>query len=608
MQQLFSIIAGPQFQTDGRCLFRVWAPQQQHITLQLVSPEERVIPMTLKTDGYFEAVLEDCSPLTRYYYQLDSGNWYPDPGSHFQPEGVHGPSAPINHDTFVWSDDTWEPPPINELVIYELHIGTFTELGTFDAVIPRLDDLLDIGVNAIEVMPVAQFPGARNWGYDGVFPYAVQHSYGGPEGLKRLVDACHRKGIAVILDVVYNHLGPEGNYLGHFAPYFTKAYQTPWGEALNFDGPWSDGVRDFFAGNALHWFHHYHIDGLRLDAIHAILDNGAVHVLHYINEHADQYTQQTGKPVYMIAESDLNAPRVIQNFKTGGYGFDAQWLDDFHHALFVLLYPEGKQRYEDFGSLEQLAKAYTEGFVHSGEYVKARKRKYGASSAGIPGFKFIVFNQNHDQIGNHKNGERLATLVPDNHLRIAAAALLLSPYIPMLFMGEEYGEERPFLYFTSHTDPQLVAQVREGRKQEFEHFLGDEDPPDPQAEPTFLSCILDWPKRNQGRHRQLLTWYKALTALRRSHAALRNFNKLDTQIHIIGTGAWALWRKDESGLSQLLALFNLSDQNLPYTLPQNTRWTCLLNSTAADIAHTAAVSPSALAIPPVSVLVFTSTA
>lgn len=605
MQESQRFAAGAHLNADNSCLFRLWAPAKSRVSVRMISPRESLYPMARVEEGYFETTVPDCPADAFYYVIVDEEHELPDPASHFQPEGVHGPSAVVDHQSYRWSDQDWEPPPLHELVLYELHVGTFTEAGTFEAIIPRLADLKAVGINAIELMPIAQFSGGRNWGYDGVFPFAVQHSYGGPQGLKALVDAAHHHEIAIFLDVVYNHFGPEGNCFNQFGPYFTDAYQTPWGEAVNVDGPWSDGVRDFFASNALHWFHNYHIDGLRLDAIHAIVDNGAIHVLQYINEAVDQYTQQCGKPVYMIAESDLNAPRVIQTFKTGGYGFDAQWLDDFHHALFVLLYPEGQARYEDFGTAEQLAKAYTDGFVHSGEYVKARKRKYGASSAGIPGFSFVAFIQNHDQVGNHKNGERLASLVTDEYLRIAAAALLLSPYVPMLFMGEEYGEQKPFHYFTSHGDPELAAQVTAGREREFGQLFEGSTPADPQAESTFQSCILDWPSRAEGKHGQLLQWYTRLIALRRSHAALRNFNKPATQVSVINPRAWALHRQDESGQSPLLALFNLSDHPVPYTLPQNTSWLCLLDSTVADPTGKSSITPDGLHIPPASALVFT---
>ncbi|MGV3762782.1 malto-oligosyltrehalose trehalohydrolase [Parapedobacter sp.] len=601
-----SIKTGPSVQAGKSSHFRLWAPLKNQVTLHLIAPEESWHDMVRGSDGYFEVELTDCPEHTLYYYKLDDGDDIPDPASHDQPKGVHGPSALVDHTRYPWGDHGWQNLRPEELICYELHVGTFTEQGTFEAIIPRLNDLKILGINAIELMPIAEFPGSRNWGYDGTFPFAVQHTYGGPDGLKKLVDACHQIGIAVYLDVVYNHLGPEGNYFHLVGPYFTDAYQTPWGAAINFDGPWSDGVRDYFASNALHWFHHYHIDGLRLDAIHAMVDNGAIHILQYINEQVDVYVRESKKNVYMIAESDLNAPRVIQHSDTGGYGFSAQWLDDFHHALFVLLYPEGKKRYEDFGTMEQLAKAYTDGFVHSGDYVKARKRRHGASSAGIPGFKFVAFIQNHDQVGNQKNGNRLSLLVPGSHLRIAAAALLLAPYIPLLFMGEEYGETKPFLYFTSHSDPKLVAQIRAGRRRQFADFLEHEEPPNPQAESSYRSCILDWSIRTEGKHGELLEWYKQLIALRRSHAALRNFDKPATQFGIIGNGVWALYRQDESASSHLLALFNLSSKAIRYTLPANTTWACLLDSTAPNVRAATTAVTGVLRLPPASVMVFAS--
>lgn len=588
--------------------FRVWAPEKQRMELQLISPVSRKIPLTKTADGYFEAEVDDCPPNAQYRYRPDDEGDFPDPRSHYQPDGVHGPSQLVRHDQFPWTDSDWRGYPLSQLILYEIHVGTFTETGTFEAIIPRLDDLLATGINAIEIMPVAQFPGNRNWGYDGVFPYAVQHSYGGPDGLKKLVDACHNRGISVVLDVVYNHLGPEGNYVGHFGPYFTDNYRTPWGMAVNFDGPYADGVRDFFIENALHWFQHYHIDGLRLDAIHAIFDHGAVHFLQQINQEVKAYAEQVGKPLFMIAESDLNAPRVIQHEKIGGYGFDAQWLDDFHHALFVKLYPEGKSRYEDFGDIRQLAKAYTDGFVHSGEYVVARKRKYGSSSAGIPGHKFVAFIQNHDQIGNHKNGARLSTLVDAATLRIAAAALLLSPYIPMLFMGEEYGEDNPFLYFTSHSDPELAKLVQEGRKQEFKHFMNGGDPPDPQSESTFSRSILDWEKRKRGKYAETLLWYHRLIMLRRTHPALQNDHKTDMQVNVVNDNVWELLRQDETGQFQLLSLFNLADT--PYSLkpPQNKAgWVYLMDSQSfngkAMTAERTVLSDEQIVLPPKSAVI-----
>src|SRR5690606_411563 len=301
---------------------------------------------------------------------------------------------------------------------YELHVGTFTDEGTFDAIIPRLDDLLALGINALELMPVAQFPGERNWGYDGVFPYAVQNTYGGPDGLKRLVDACHAKGLAVFLDVVYNHVGPEGNFLSKYGPYFTNKYCTPWGDAINFDDAWCDGVREYFVNNALYWLEYFHIDGLRLDAVHMVFDNGAVHFWQYLADRVKQLQERLGRPLHLIAESDLNSPRVVNPPSVGGYGFTAQWLDDFHHALYVMLDRKGRERYADFGRLDQFAKALKEGFVHSGEFVKFRKRKHGASSAGIPGDRFVAFTQNHDQVGNRPLGERLSSLIDRERLKV----------------------------------------------------------------------------------------------------------------------------------------------------------------------------------------------
>ncbi|HYH54971.1 MAG TPA: malto-oligosyltrehalose trehalohydrolase, partial [Anseongella sp.] len=513
---------GPRYLKEGACIFKVWAPQKKSMSLQLVHPVEKKIEMQRDEEGYF-TVTAHITPGTRYFLTPDNEKGYPDPASHFQPEGVHGPSEVVDHSLYGWQDSSWKGIPFKELVIYELHTGTFTEEGTFEAIIPLLDDLAGTGINAIELMPVTQFPGRRNWGYDGVYPYAVQNSYGGPEGLRKLVDACHRKGMAVLLDVVYNHLGPEGNYFDRFGPYFTDKYRTPWGKALNFDGEWSDGVRTYFASNPLHWFEHYHIDGLRCDAIHAVFDTGAVNFWELAGAKIKAFRQKAGREVYLIAESDLNSPKVIKHPEAGGLGFTAQWLDDFHHALYVLLDKKGKERYADFGSIRQLAKAYTDGFVHSGEYVSFRKRRHGASSSGIPGDKFIVFNQNHDLIGNRALAERLSALVDFERLKLAAAAILLSPYIPLLFMGEEYGEESPFFYFVSHSDEELIKAVREGRKKEFAGFNWEADPPDPLDETTFGRSKLKWHQRGEGKHLILLQWHKELIRLRRSHPALQTF-------------------------------------------------------------------------------------
>lgn len=547
--------------------FSVWAPLKTKMLLHLVYPEEKLMEMTKDENGYWHLPGDEVPGDARYFYRPDDEDDFPDPASHFQPDGVHGPSQLVDHAAYQWQDKSWKGLPLQDFILYELHVGTFTPEGTFEAIIPRLDALKETGINALEIMPVAQFPGSRNWGYDGVFPYAVQNSYGGPDALKKLVDACHQKGIAVILDVVYNHLGPEGNYFSKFGPYFTDRYCTPWGDALNFDGEWSDGVRDFFSDNAVHWFENYHLDGLRCDAIHAVYDNSAVHFWELLSLKIEAKEKELQRPFYLIAESDLNSPKVVKTKDEGGYGFTAQWLDDFHHALYVFLNEEDKERYYDFTSLQQVAKAYKDGFVHSGQWVKFRKRKHGASSAAISGDRFIVFNQNHDQVGNRIYGERLCMMVDLNRVKLAAAAMLLSPYIPMLFMGEEYADRSPFFYFVSHSDQALVEAVRKGRKEEFKDYGFTADPPDPQAEETFTGSKLQWQKRAEGQHKVVLQWHQQLIQCRRESLALKNFRKENVQVQVLGEQGLCLTRESEKGEERLFCLFNFSNATLPYTIP-----------------------------------------
>ncbi len=554
---------------DGNqtCIFSAWAPEKKKMTLHLTHPVKQQVEMRKDEWGYFKAELKGILPGTRYLFSPEGKTALPDPASHSQPEGVHGPSEVIDHGAFNWTDNDWKGIPFNHLILYELHTGTFTADGTFAAIIPLLDELADTGINAIELMPVSQFPGKRNWGYDGVYPYSVQNSYGGPDGLKQLVNACHQKGIAVFLDVVYNHLGPEGNYFPEFGPWFTDIYYTPWGNAFNFDRDWSDGVREYFSDNPLHWFQNYHIDGLRFDAIHAIYDSGAVSIWELICQKVKLLEQKLGRRFYLTAESDFNNPRVIRSPEAGGSGFDAQWMDDFHHALYVLLDKKGKERYEDFGQIGQLAKAYTDGFVHSGEYVKARKRKHGTSSAGVPGNKFIIFNQNHDQVGNRVMGERLSVLVDFERLKIAAAAIFLSPYIPMLFMGEEYGEQNPFFYFVDHSEEALIKTVQEGRKKEFENLRWNAEPPDPASEETFNKSKIRWDQRTKGRHLLILQWHKALISLRNLNPVFGNFTKSDVRVNCIGEDAIILHRQNQDGNRHALCYFNLSEKSLTLDLP-----------------------------------------
>ncbi len=532
--------------TEGDlCEFTVWAPNHERVALCVESPESRIIEMTKDDRGYWRAAAA-APPGARYRYALSDDRRWPDPASQWQPEGVHAASATVDHRAFSWSDASWRGRPIEEYVIYEMHPGAFTPGGDFDAARGKLNYLVDLGVTAVEIMPVAQFPGERNWGYDGVYPFAVQNSYGGPASLKQFVDACHRAGLSVILDVVYNHLGPEGNYLWQYGPYFTTRYCTPWGEALNFDDAYSYGVRDYFAANAVFWMEQYHIDALRLDAVHGIYDFGAKHILAEIAEAVHALRERNGRSNYLIAESDLNDTRLITSPARGGFGLDAQWSDDFHHALHTVLTGERRGYYEDFGSLEDLAKAFSDGFVYDWRYSKHRKRRHGSSSAQIPGSKLVACIQNHDQVGNRMLGERLSSLVSFDSLKAAACALLTAPYIPLLFMGEEYGETNPFLYFVSHTDPDLIEAVRKGRREEFAAFQWEGEPPDPESEETFLRSNLDWARLNHESHALLHTLYRRLIALRKELPALRDFKKENVTVRSVAKDVLAYARGGES--------------------------------------------------------------
>lgn len=483
-----------------------------------------LVPMQTRERGYHEVSVENMGSGAFYYYRLDGARERPDPASRFQPQGVHGPSR-VTHPDFAWEDQSWSGLALRDYIIYELHVGSFTPEGAFDAIIPYLDEFKELGITAIELMPVAQFPGDRNWGYDGAYPYAAQNSYGGPEDLMKLVNACHQSDLAVILDVVYNHLGPEGNYLADFGPYFTERYKSPWGPALNFDGPYSDEVRRFFIENALYWITEFHVDALRLDAVHAILDHSPRPFLLELGEAVHEQAKRLRRQIYLIPESDANDARLVRSTNLGGYGLDAQWNDDFHHSLRALLTGEKIGYYQDFGRLEQLAKAFREGFVYSGEYSLFRRRRHGSPSRDIPAERFVVFAQNHDQVGNRMLGDRLSQTVSFEALKLAAGAVILSPFIPLVFMGEEYGETAPFQYFISHSDPELVAAVRRGRREEFRGFQWKGEIPDPQDEETFLRSKLNHRLRQQGHHRVLRGFYRELIRLRRNIPALARLSK-----------------------------------------------------------------------------------
>jgi maltooligosyltrehalose trehalohydrolase len=526
----YSTDIGPHLRQDGAWEFTVWAPFAENAELHIADPVKKNIPLKKDGFGYWRATAKSAREDFSYFIRLNDAVDRPDPASHFQPGGVHGPSRTVRHDLFEWRDNTWKGMPLEQMIMYELHTGTITKQGTFEAAIDRIAYLKELGVTAIDIMPVAQFPGSRNWGYDGVHPFAVQNSYGGPGGLKRFVDEAHRNGLAVILDVVYNHLGPEGNYLHEFGPYFTDKYKTPWGRAINFDDAGSDGVRNFFIRNALFWYEQYHIDALRLDAIHGIFDFSARPFLAELADDVKKLSRELGRPLYLIAESNLNDTRVIRSREENGLGMDAQWSDDFHHALHSVLTGERDGYYEDYGSVSDLRKALSDGFVYDWKHSPFRDKRYGSSSARFPASQLVISTQTHDQVGNRLLGERLSSLVSFDALKVAAAAMILSPYLPMLFMGEEYGETAPFLYFISHTDENLVQAVRDGRKEEFASFGWKADPPDPQDLETFEQSRLDWSLLDNDRHRALFDFYRELIRLRKSHPALLNRDREDITV------------------------------------------------------------------------------
>jgi len=548
---------GATYLGNGRCQFVVWAPVVSEVELHIVSPRELTVPMDKDGQGYHQAVADGIKPGSQYFYRLDGRKERPDPVSYFQPQGVHGPSQVVDSN-FTWEDQGWSGLPLEEYIVYELHVGTFIPEGTFGAIITRLDELKDLGITAVELMPVAQFPGNRNWGYDGVYPFAVQDSYGGPEGLKNLVNTCHRKGLAVILDVVYNHLGPEGNYIADFGPYFTDRYKTPWGAALNFDGPYSDQVRRFFIENAIYWLTDLHIDALRLDALHAILDISSYSFVEELSVEFHEQVKQQKRKAYLIGESAANDARLIKSRELGGYGLDAQWNDDFHHSLHVLLTGEQAGYYQDFGRLHHLVKAFREGFVYSGEYSPYRRRRHGVSSKDIPAHRFVVFSQNHDQVGNRAQGERLSRIVSFEALKLAAGTVLLSPYIPLIFMGEEYGETAPFPYFVSHAEPELIEAVRKGRREEFAAFRWQGEIPDPQDEKTFTSARINRNLRDQGQHCVLLEFYKELIRLRKVTPALANLSKDTLEIKADEENKAIIMHRWKDN-SEVIAVFNFAD-------------------------------------------------
>ena len=517
--------------------FRVWSPESKNVQVVV---DGHSYDMQARDGGLWSATVQSAAAGSDYAFLLDDDSTpLPDPRSPWQPQGVHGPSRLVDHRTFAWTDRHFQAKPLKAGLVYELHIGTFTPEGTFESAIQKLDALVDLGVTHVELMPVNQFSGKWGWGYDGVDLYAPHNEYGGPEGLKKLVDACHAKGLAVILDVVYNHLGPEGNYLSRFAPYFSDHYKTPWGPAVNLDGEYSHHVRRFFIDNALMWLRDYHFDGLRIDAIHALIDNGACHFLEQLAAETSALEAHLGRNFVLIAESDLNDPRVVLSRDLGGYGIDAQWSDDFHHALHSVITGERSGYYEDFGGLDRLATAIEQVFVYDGRYSAFRKRPHGRPVDGIPTHRFLGYIQNHDQIGNRAAGDRLSHLVNLRRAKIAAGLVVLSPFVPMLFQGEEWAATSPFQYFTQHEDQALARAVSEGRRHEFVVFGWDpKSVPDPQHPDTFRNSKLNWEEREQMPHAEMLEWHRRLIALRREYPSLSDSDRKSLRVRYDADQQW----------------------------------------------------------------------
>jgi len=548
---------GINFHENASPTIKVWAPHARSIAI--VVERKSDISLMKMQYGFWQAKCPDILPGDRYKLKINNKDSFPDPASLSQPDGVHDSSEAIDLN-FIRSirDHNWKGISTRDLIIYELHVGTFTPEGTFSALKEKLSYLKELGINAIKIMPVAAFPGNRNWGYDGVFSFAVQASYGGAVELAKLIKSCHENGIAVILDVVYNHLGPEGNYLNAFGPYFTGKYQTPWGKAINFDDAWCDGVRQYFLENALMWLRDFHIDGLRLDAVHAIKDFGPKHFLRELSENVQLLNQKSGSRHFLIGECDLNDTRFINPISKDGFGLDAQWCDEWHHALHAKITGEKKGYYADFGDLQHLVKSFNHAYVYNGTYSNLRKKVFGTSTVGQPGEKFVIFTQNHDQTGNRMLGDRLSSMVDFETLKLAAGAMFVSPFIPMLFMGEEYAEDNPFLYFISHGDKHLVEQVRKGRKREFRDFMKDASPPDPFAESTFDQSKLKWDFDQHDKKSKMLAFYQKCIRLRKTERLTQPGNRDQLLARESDKETIILTRKEDKDL--LVVIMNFSEQ------------------------------------------------
>jgi maltooligosyltrehalose trehalohydrolase len=597
---------------DGAVTFSVWAPRRRTLSVRILDPAgapRAELAMTRGDDGVFTARADAgvASAGDDYAYLLPDVGARPDPVSRHQPRGVHAPSRIVAGNGFAWTDGGWRGLPRADLVVYELHVGTFSPEGTFAGVAARLPHLRDLGVTAVELMPVAAFPGNRNWGYDGVYLYAPHTAYGGPDGLKRLADACHAHGLALIIDVVYNHLGPEGNYLGDYGPYFTNRYRTPWGDALNFDGPDSDEVRRFFVDNALHWLCEYHADGLRLDAIQGIFDVSARPILQEIADAFHGEAARLGRDAWLIAESDLNDPRVIRPKDVGGLGLDAQWSDDFHHALHAVVTGNRRGYFGDFGRMGDVGKAISAGFVYEGQHAPHRRRRHGAPAAGDAGDRFVSFIQNHDQVANAYQGQRFAQVAGHARQKVAATVLFSTPALPMLFQGEEWAEEAPFDYFTSHGDPALAEAVRKGRHEEYLHLLEDGAGmaawADPQAEETFRRCKLRWESVDRAPHAEMLAFYRTLIALRRRLAPLRNGRKDLARVASDEAGRWLTILRGDPGGAATFTCANLGEAPARIPLPEGA-WKLALATQPSASASATLMGGDVVTLPPSTALLY----
>ncbi|MEZ0484144.1 malto-oligosyltrehalose trehalohydrolase [Fibrella aquatica] len=624
---------GVTFLASGKANVLVWAPLACQLSICIEGVTD-AISLEKAPYGYWHLVTDQLKPGDLYRFRINNETTHPsligsdvtgpnlsdsvlerpDPASLAQPQGVHGPSQAVDTAAYYWEDDCWVNPSLASYVMYEVHTGSFSAEGTFSGIEKKLDYLKELGITAIEIMPVAQFSGERNWGYDGVYSFAVQHSYGGAKALQHLVNACHYRGIAVVLDVVYNHFGPEGNYLTDYGPYLTNQYVTPWGKAVNFDDTWCDGVRRYVLENALMWFRDFHIDALRLDAIHAIKDFSPVHILAELREQVDKLSVETGRQYYLIVESDLNDPRVITPLAENGFGMDAQWNDEFHHSLRVSGGEEQAGYYADFERIYHLAKSYVDAYAYDGQFSTVRQKRVGRKlEKERSGHQFIVFSQNHDQVGNREGGERSSQLFSFEMLKLMAGAVLVSPFIPLLFMGEEWAETNPFFYFVDHSDQELIDSVREGRKDEFAAFYSGADMPDPQRRSTFRQTRLQWELPRQRPNQTLLRYYQQLISLRKQLPALHELSRqhirvvADEENHTLLLHRWA-------GEQHVLCLLNFSDQPQTLSLPGDGDWKILLDSadeawqkpdsTTRSTAAMAAPSDSTIQLQPESIVIY----